>query len=37
LPAHAIPQGNGDCAFGIMLPDDVLIELSHDLARSEFV
>jgi hypothetical protein len=37
LPSHAIAQRDCHGALGIVLPDHVLVELSHDLARSEFV
>ena len=37
LAAHAIAQRDGDGALGVVLADDVLVELAHDLARSQFV
>jgi hypothetical protein len=37
LPTHAVPQRYGDGALGVMLADDMLVELGHDLARREFV
>ena len=37
LAAHAIAQGDGDGALGLVLPDDILVELAHDLARGQFV
>ena len=37
LAAHAIAQGDGDRAFGLVLADDILVEFAHDLARSQFV
>ena len=37
LPAHAIAQGNGDGALGVLLANDMLVELGHDFARRQFV
>ena len=37
LAAHAVAQGDGDGALGVVLADDVLVELGDDLARSQFV
>ena len=37
LAAHAIAQGDGDGALGLVLSDDVLVEFAHNLARREFV
>ena len=37
LAAHAIAQRDRDGALGLVLPDDVLVELAHDLARRQFV
>ena len=37
LPADAIAQGDGHGALGGGLPDDVLVELDDDFARSQFV
>jgi hypothetical protein len=37
LAANAIAQSNSDSALGRVLPDDVLIELRDDFARSHIV
>jgi hypothetical protein len=37
LPPPAIPQHDRDRLLGIVLSDDVLVELGDDLTRSEFV
>ncbi len=37
LPAHAVAQSNGNGALGGLLPDNILVELSHDFARRKFV
>ena len=37
LPAHAIAQRDGDGALGVVLADDVFVELGDDFARSQFV
>ena len=34
LAAHAIAQGDGDGALGVVLSDDILVEFAHDFARS---
>ena len=33
LPAPAVAQGNGDGAFGILLADDVAVQLGDDFLR----
>ena len=35
LAPHAIPQGDGDRAFRAHLPDNVTVELRHDLPRRQ--
>ena len=37
LAAQAVAQRDGDGAFGVGLPDDVLIELADDFARRQLV
>ena len=37
LAADAVAQRDGDGAFGVGLPDDVLVEFANDFARSQFV
>ena len=37
LAAHAVAQGDGHGALGVLLADNVLVEFSDDLARGEFV
>src|SRR5207237_6589359 len=37
LAAHAVAQSNRDGALGVVLPDNMLIELSDNFARSQFV
>ena len=37
LPAHAVAQRDGDRALGVLLADDVLVELDDDLARRQRV
>ena len=37
LAAHAVAQRDGDGALGVFLANDVLVEFSDDLARSQFV
>ncbi len=37
LPAHAIAQGNGDGALGVLLADDMLVQFRDNFTRSEFV
>ena len=37
LAAHAIAQSDGDGALGVLLADDMLVQLGDDLTRSEFV
>ena len=37
LAAHAIAQGNGHGALGVLLADDVLVEFGDNFARSQFV
>ena len=35
LPPPAVAQGDGHGALGRVLPDDVLVELAHDLFRRQ--
>ena len=37
LAAHAIAQGDGDGALGVLLADDMLVQLGDDFTRSQFV
>ena len=37
LAAHAVAQGDGDGALGVLLADDMLVEFGDDLTRSELV
>ena len=37
LPAHAVAQCNGDRPLGRVLPDHVLVEFRHDLARRQLI
>ena len=37
LAAHAVAQRNGHGALGVLLADDMLVELGDDFARSELV
>ena len=37
LAADAVAQRDGDGALGVRLPDDVLVQLADDFARSQFV
>ena len=37
LAADAVAQRDGDGALGVGLPDDVLVQLAHDLARRQLV
>jgi hypothetical protein len=37
LAADAVAQGNRDCAFRRLLPNDVLVELRDDLTRRQLV
>ena len=37
LAAHAIAQGDGDGALGLVLSDDIFVEFGDDFARRQFV
>ena len=37
LPAPAVPQGDGHRPLGVVLSDDVFVQLRHDLARGHLV
>ena len=37
LPAHAVAQGNGDRALGVVLADDMLVEFGDDFTRCQLV
>jgi hypothetical protein len=34
-PPPAVPERDGDRALGVLLADDIAVELGHDLARGE--
>ena len=37
LAAHAVAQGDGDGALGVLLADDVLVEFRNDFARRQLI
>ena len=37
LAAHAVAQSDGDGALRVLLADDMLVELSHNLARRQII
>jgi len=37
LPAHAVAQGDGHGALGVLLAYHILVKFGHDLPRRKFV